>query len=143
MPENKGACSCKGTVLVTGGGGYIGSHTVVELLKENYKVVVIDNMSNCYGEENDKPESLKRVELITGKPVGFHKVDIRDRAELQKIFSSYKFATVLHFAALKAVGESVQQPLKYYQNNIAGTATLLEVSIVQSFSLLVIIITTT
>lgn len=114
------------TILVTGGGGYVGSHTVVELLKNNYTVIAIDNMINCYS-GNDKPESLKRVETITGETVIFYNVDIRDREALDKIFKTHKIDSVIHFAALKAVGESVQIPLSYYQNNVGGSATLVEV----------------
>ncbi|XP_018573907.1 UDP-glucose 4-epimerase isoform X2 [Anoplophora glabripennis] len=114
------------TILVTGGGGYVGSHTVVELLKNNYTVIALDNMINCYS-GNEKPESLKRVEQITGETVTFYNVDIRDREALDKIFKTHKIDSVIHFAALKAVGESVKIPLTYYQNNVGGSATLLEV----------------
>ncbi|XP_063918513.1 UDP-glucose 4-epimerase isoform X2 [Zophobas morio] len=116
-----------GTILVTGGAGYVGSHTVVELLQNNYSVIAIDNLVNCYAEKNQKPESLKRVEQITKKTIVFHDVDIRNRDALDKIFKSHKIDAVIHFAALKAVGESVQIPLAYYQNNIAGSSTLFEV----------------
>ncbi|KAH1007346.1 UDP-glucose 4-epimerase isoform X2 [Dendroctonus ponderosae] len=115
------------TILVTGGAGYVGSHTVVELLKNNYSVIAIDNMVNCYAKANDKPEALKRVEQITGETVTFYNVDIRDRDALDRIFKAHKIDSVIHFAALKAVGESVKVPLMYYQNNIGGSGTLFEV----------------
>ncbi|MDE5547655.1 MAG: UDP-glucose 4-epimerase GalE, partial [Clostridia bacterium] len=108
-------------VLVTGGAGYIGSHTVVELLSEGYGVVVVDNFANS------KEESLRRVEQITGKKVTFYKKDVRDRAALVKIFKKHKIDWVIHFAGLKAVGESVQKPLEYYDNNLVSTLVLLEV----------------
>ncbi|KRT83224.1 dehydrogenase, partial [Oryctes borbonicus] len=117
----------KANILVTGGAGYVGSHTIVELLNNGYNVVVIDNLVNSYAEVNQKPESLKRVEKITGKSISFSNVDIRDKIALRKLFQTYKFDCVIHFAALKAVGESVQIPLTYYQNNIAGSSTLFEV----------------
>ncbi|XP_019870278.1 UDP-glucose 4-epimerase isoform X2 [Aethina tumida] len=116
------------TILVTGGAGYVGSHTVVELLNNNYSVIAIDNLVNSYAKGNDeKPESLKRVEKITGEAVTFYNVDIRDKEALDKVFKLHKIDSVIHFAALKAVGESVQIPLTYYQNNIAGSSTLFEV----------------
>lgn len=115
-------------VLVTGGAGYIGSHTIVELLKNNYSVVAIDNLANAYKDEEDsKPESLKRVETITGRTIPYYNVDIKDRNALERLFKLHKFDGVIHFAALKGVGESVQVPLKYYQNNICGSTTLFEV----------------
>ncbi|XP_017781646.1 PREDICTED: UDP-glucose 4-epimerase isoform X2 [Nicrophorus vespilloides] len=117
----------KGVMLVTGGAGYVGSHTIIQLLNNNYSVVAIDNLINCYAEKNKKPESLRRVEEITNKKVIFYNVDIKDRAALEKVFKAHKFDCVIHFAALKAVGESVQIPLTYYQNNIAGSSTLFEV----------------
>lgn len=116
------------TILVTGGAGYVGSHTVVELLKNNYTVIAIDNLVNCYAKNNnEKPEALKRVERITGEKVIFYNVDIRDKEALDKVFKSHKIDSVIHFAALKAVGESVKIPLTYYQNNIGGSGTLFEV----------------
>ncbi|XP_050299281.1 UDP-glucose 4-epimerase isoform X1 [Anthonomus grandis grandis] len=115
------------TILVTGGAGYVGSHTVVELLKNNYTVIAIDNLVNCYARDHEKPEALLRVEKITGEKVSFYDVDIRDKEALDKVFKMHKIDSVIHFAALKAVGESVKIPLKYYQNNIAGSATLFEV----------------
>ena len=108
-------------ILVTGGAGYIGSHTCVELLNEGYDIVVVDNLSNS------KTESLKRVEELTGKSIKFYEVDILDREELEKVFSENDIEAVLHFAGLKAVGESVQIPLKYYHNNITSTFILCEV----------------
>lgn len=109
------------TILVTGGAGYIGSHTVVELQKEGYDVVVLDNLSNS------SEKSLERVEKITGKKVPFYKADILDREALEDIFSKEKFDAVIHFAGLKAVGESVVKPWEYYTNNIAGTLVLVDV----------------
>ncbi len=107
-------------ILVTGGTGFIGSHTVLELLKENYDVVVIDNLSNS------KRESLKRVEQITGRSADFHQIDLLDKQALHNLFSDYQFDAVIHFAGLKAVGESVEKPLLYYQNNVTGTLNLCE-----------------
>ena len=108
-------------ILVTGGAGYIGSHTVVELQSAGYDVVVVDNLANS------SEKSLKRVEAITGKPVTFYKADILDREALNKIFEKEKIDSCIHFAGLKAVGESVQKPWEYYENNIAGTLTLVDV----------------
>ena len=108
-------------VLVTGGAGYIGSHTCVELSEAGYDFVVYDNLSNS------SQEALKRVEKITGKAMKFIKGDIRDREKLQETFDRYDIDSVIHFAGLKAVGESVEKPLKYYDNNICGTVTLCEV----------------
>lgn len=106
------------TILVTGGAGYIGSHTAVTLLNEGYEVVVLDNL--CNGSE----ESLRRVEQICGRPVKFVQGDIRDRALLDRIFTEQAISAVIHFAGLKAVGESVEKPLSYYENNVSGTVTL-------------------
>lgn len=108
------------SVLVTGGAGYIGSHTCVQLLGQRYEVVVADNLSNS------KQEALKRVERITGKSVQFYPTDLLDKDGLEEIFKREKIDAVIHFAGLKAVGESVKTPLKYYRNNIGGTITLLE-----------------
>ena len=108
-------------ILVTGGAGYIGSHTVVELENVGYEVVVLDNLSNS------SEKSLERVEKITGKPVKFYKADILDREALNEIFEKEKIDSCIHFAGLKAVGESVQKPWEYYENNIAGTLTLVDV----------------
>ncbi|MBR3243439.1 MAG: UDP-glucose 4-epimerase GalE [Parasporobacterium sp.] len=108
-------------ILVTGGAGYIGSHTVVELLEAGHAVVVIDNLSNA------SSRSLERVEQITGKKAVFYEADIRDDIKLEEIFLQEKPDAVIHFAGLKAVGESVEIPLKYFDNNIGGTLTLLHV----------------
>lgn len=108
-------------ILVTGGAGFIGSHTCVELINAGYDVVVVDNLSNA------SEESLRRVEKITGKKVTFYKADIRDAEALNEIFGKETVECVIHFAGLKAVGESVAKPLEYYQNNIAGTVTLCDV----------------
>lgn len=108
-------------ILVTGGAGYIGSHTVVELQNAGYEVVVIDNLCNS------SEEALKRVEQITGKPVKFYKADVRDREALEKIFENESIDSCINFAGLKAVGESVAKPLEYYENNINGTLVLLDV----------------
>ncbi len=107
-------------ILVTGGTGYIGSHTVVELQKAGHEVVIIDNLSNS------KKEVIDKIAQITGKTPTFHKVDLLDAKALDGVFAKYKFEAVIHFAGLKAVGESISQPLKYYQNNITGTLNLLE-----------------
>lgn len=108
-------------ILVTGGAGYIGSHTVVELQNAGYEVVVVDNLSNS------SKKSLTRVEAITGKPVTFYQADILDREALNAIFEKENIDSCIHFAGLKAVGESVQKPWEYYENNIAGTLTLVDV----------------
>ena len=108
-------------ILVTGGAGYIGSHTCVELLNAGYEVVVVDNLSNSC------KESLNRVQKITGKSLKFYEVDILDREGLIKVFENEKIESVIHFAGLKAVGESVAKPLEYYHNNITGTLVLCDV----------------
>lgn len=108
-------------ILVTGGAGYIGSHTCVELLEAGYDIVVVDNLSNS------KVESLNRVKEITGKDFPFYKIDLLDKAQLEVVFSEHQIDAVIHFAGLKAVGESVQIPLHYYHNNITGTLVLCEV----------------
>ena len=108
-------------ILVTGGAGYIGSHTCVELQNAGYDVVVLDNLSNA------SEKSLDRVEALTGKKVTFYKGDILDRDILNKIFAEQKIDSCIHFAGLKAVGESVAKPWEYYNNNIAGTLTLVDV----------------
>lgn len=108
-------------ILVTGGAGYIGSHTIIELLASGHSVVVVDNLSNS------SAESLRRVEQITGQAVPFHEFDLRDRARLEALFASEKIDAVIHFAGLKAVGESVAKALWYYQNNLESTLTLLDV----------------
>ena len=108
-------------VLITGGAGYIGSHTALELLNEGYEVVVYDNLYNS------SKESLRRVEELTGKKVTFYEGDILDEGKLRGVFETEKIDAVIHCAALKAVGESVRKPLEYYHNNITGTLTLLKV----------------
>ena len=110
----------KAKILVTGGAGFIGSHACVELLEAGYQVVVVDNLSNS------KSDSLSQVEEMTGKNMQFHLADLRDAAAMQLLFKKEKIGAVIHFAGLKAVGESVEFPLKYYQNNVGGTANLLE-----------------
>ena len=109
------------SVLVTGGAGYIGSHTCVELLRAGYDVVVVDNLSNSC------PEAVRRVEQITGKAVPFIEADVCDEAALERIFTEHPIDSVIHFAGLKAVGESVRKPLEYYTNNLGSTLTLLNV----------------
>ena len=108
-------------ILVTGGAGFIGSHTVVELLDAGYEVVVVDNLCNS------SPKSLERVEEITGKKVKFYKVDILDKKGLSEVFEKEDIESCIHFAGLKAVGESVEKPWLYYNNNITGTLTLIDV----------------
>ncbi|CAH9117061.1 unnamed protein product [Cuscuta europaea] len=111
-------------ILVTGGAGYIGSHTVLQLLLGGYKAVVVDNL------DNSSPLAIKRVQELAGdygRNLVFHQMDIRDESALENVFSSNKFDAVIHFAGLKAVGESVQKPLLYYNNNLIGTIALLEV----------------
>ena len=108
-------------ILVTGGAGYIGSHTCVELLNAGYGVIVLDNLSNS------SPKSLERVEKLTGKKVTFYKGDILDRQILNEIFEKEQIDSCIHFAGLKAVGESVAKPWEYYENNISGTLTLVDV----------------
>uniref|UniRef100_A0A0B7AEB5 UDP-N-acetylglucosamine 4-epimerase n=1 Tax=Arion vulgaris TaxID=1028688 RepID=A0A0B7AEB5_9EUPU len=108
-------------VLVTGGAGYIGSHTVVELLNYNYNVVVLDNLVNA------SMESISRVEEITGKKVPSFQVDLLDKSAVRDIFQKYKISIVMHFAGLKAVGESVALPLLYYHTNVGGTVNLMEI----------------
>ena len=105
-------------ILVTGGAGFIGSNTVVELQSAGYEVVVLDNLSNS------SEKSLERVQQITGKPVKFYKTDILDREGLNEVFEKEQIDSCIHFAGLKAVGESVVKPWEYYENNIAGTLTL-------------------
>ena len=108
-------------ILITGGAGYIGSHTCIEMINAGYEVVVVDNL------DNSSAESLKRVEKITGTPVKFYKEDVRDKEALRRIFSENKIEAVIHFAGLKAVGESVREPIMYYDNNLKNTIALLEV----------------
>lgn len=108
------------TILVTGGAGYIGSHACLELLRSGYDVVVVDNLSNS------KEESLKRVQELAGRELVFHRTDLLDRPALDAVFDAHPIHTVIHFAGLKAVGESVAVPLRYYHNNITGTLMLCE-----------------
>ena len=105
-------------ILVTGGAGYIGSHTCVELLTAGYELVIVDNFANS------KPEVLKRIEEITGKTFRFYAVDLLEQEKLEQVFAENEIEVVVHFAGLKAVGESVEKPLSYYQNNVTGTLIL-------------------
>jgi UDP-glucose 4-epimerase len=108
-------------ILVTGGAGFIGSHVCVELINAGYTPIVVDNLSNA------KPEALKRVAKITGTEPLLYQIDINDKDAMRKVFAAHSFSAVMHFAGLKAVGESSQIPMKYYRNNVAGTLTLNEV----------------
>ncbi|MEG0282443.1 MAG: UDP-glucose 4-epimerase GalE [Clostridia bacterium] len=108
-------------ILVTGGAGYIGSHTCVELLNSGKEIIVVDNFSNS------NPESLKRVKELTGKDFKFYEVDVKDLEKMDKIFSENEIDSVIHFAGYKAVGESVAKPVMYYENNLGSTFTLLKV----------------
>lgn len=108
------------SILVTGGAGYIGSHTVVELLERDEELVIVDNFVNS------KPEALNRIKKITGKDFKFYEVDILDEENLEKVFKENNIESVIHFAGLKAVGESVAKPIEYYHNNITGTLVLLK-----------------
>ena len=112
-------------VLVTGGAGYIGSHTVVELIEAGYEPIVVDDLSNA------KEDVIDRIEIITGKRPVFYKVDCKDKEAMRKVFSEQKIDSVIHFAAYKAVGESVKIPLEYYRNNIDITLTHISVEIRQ------------
>ena len=107
-------------ILVTGGTGYIGSHTVVELMAEGREVFIVDNLCNS------KASVLDRIERIAGRRPGFAQLDVRDRAALRQLFSAHRFDAVIHFAGLKAVGESVAKPLAYYDNNVSGSVVLFE-----------------
>ncbi|WP_099328048.1 UDP-glucose 4-epimerase GalE [Clostridium paraputrificum] len=109
------------SILVTGGAGYIGSHTSIELLQAGYDIVIVDNFCNS------KPESLNRIEELTGKKPKFYEVDILEREGLNKVFDENNIEAVIHFAGLKAVGESVEKPIEYYENNISGTLVLCDV----------------
>lgn len=109
------------SILVTGGAGYIGSHTSIELLQAGYDIVIVDNFCNS------KPESLNRIEELTGKKPKFYEFDILDREGLNKVFDENNIEAVIHFAGLKAVGESVEKPIEYYENNISGTLVLCDV----------------
>ena len=117
MPSN----NASNIILVTGGAGYIGSHTLVQLLEAGYKPIVYDNFSNA------SLESIRRVEAITSASIAVVEGDIRDREKLREVFATYSIDSVIHFAGLKAVGESVQKPLRYYDNNVNGTVVLCEV----------------
>ncbi len=109
------------SILITGGAGYIGSHTCLELLNAGYSAVVIDNLNNS------SKEALARVEKITGKSIKFYKADVRDKAALRQVFAENKIEAVIHFAGFKAVGDSVREPISYYDNNLISTIYLLEV----------------
>lgn len=111
----------KNIILVTGGVGYIGSHTCIELLKAGYEVVVVDNLCNA------SIEALSRVEKLAGTNIPFYKVDVRDKVALTEVFEQYSIDGVIHFAGLKAVGESFEKPIEYYDNNVGGTFVLVEV----------------
>ena len=111
----------KGTILAAGGTGFIGSHTVVELLEQGYGVVIVDNLYNS------SADMTERINKITGKTPKFYDADVTDAGALRKIFSENDITAVMHFAGYKAVGESVQKPLEYYRNNLDTTLTLLEV----------------
>ena len=106
-------------ILVTGGAGFIGSHTCVELLNAGYEIVVLDNFSNS------KPEALNRIKKITGKEFSFYEADLLNLADVEKVFEENEIDAVIHFAGLKAVGESVRKPVEYYHNNITGTLMLI------------------
>ena len=108
-------------ILVTGGAGYIGSHTVIELLNKDYNVVILDNYSNS------KPEVLNRIKELSSKDFTFYEVDVIDKDALRTVFDKHDFEAVIHFAGYKAVGESVEKPLKYYKNNLVNTLSLIEV----------------
>ena len=109
------------TILVTGGAGYIGSHTTIELIQSGYDVVVVDNLYNS------KEEAVRRVEQIVGKKIKFYKADVLDKDAMREIFKKHDFAAVINFAGYKAVGESVQKPIEYYENNIGGMLALIDV----------------
>lgn len=110
----------RGTILVTGGAGFIGSHTAVELMSSGYEVVIVDNLVNS------KREAVRRVERIVGRSVPFYEIDVCDAASLAKVFDAHSISGAIHFAALKAVGESVAKPIEYYRNNIDSLLVLLE-----------------
>lgn len=114
-------------VLVTGGAGFIGSHCVVELIEAGFQPIVIDNFSNAVRGENSVPESIKRMAALYKTNIEFHELDLLDRPGLEELFKKHSFSAVMHFAGLKAVGESVEQPLRYYRVNLTGSMNLLEV----------------
>ncbi|KAK2155935.1 hypothetical protein LSH36_226g01042 [Paralvinella palmiformis] len=123
MDEVKGIMNKSGKkpcALLTGGAGYIGNHTAIEMIKADYDVVIVDNLHNSY------MEALKRVEKILDQKLTIYVEDLLDKAALQKVFSKHHFDCVIHFAGLKAVYESVEKPLLYYRNNLNGTINLLE-----------------
>lgn len=117
------------TVLVTGGAGYIGSHCVVTLQQAGYRVVALDNFANSVHGANDQSIALERVAIITGQPVTFYRCDLLDKAAVNAVFEEHKIDSVIHLAAMKAVGESMQLPMLYYKNNLIGMINLLEVRI--------------
>lgn len=119
------------TILVTGGAGYIGSHTCLALLKAGYSVVVIDSF------ENSKPEALRRIQQLGGRKIDFEACDLRDKAAVEAVFDRFSIDGVIHFAGLKAVGESVAQPLRYYENNLTSTFHLLDCMVKRSIHLFV------
>uniref|UniRef100_A0A3P9MX56 UDP-glucose 4-epimerase n=1 Tax=Poecilia reticulata TaxID=8081 RepID=A0A3P9MX56_POERE len=114
-------------VLVTGGAGYIGSHCVVELIEAGYQPVVVDNYSNAVRGEGNVAESIRRIEKLLNTSIEFHELDLLDRPALEKLFKKHSFSAVMHFAGLKAVGESVEQPLRYYRVNLTASMNLVEV----------------
>ncbi|RZF32820.1 hypothetical protein LSTR_LSTR011466 [Laodelphax striatellus] len=117
-----------GSILITGGAGYIGSHTVLVLLENGYDIIVLDNLVNAWKDDSVQiPEVLQRVERLSGKKITFYQVDLVDKDGLSEVFKQHKIDCVIHFAALKAVGESCQEPLKYYSNNVSGSITLFKV----------------
>ncbi|KAK6622297.1 hypothetical protein RUM44_002108 [Polyplax serrata] len=123
----QGSMTGSWTVLVTGGAGFVGAHTVIPMLNHGYNVIVLDNLVNAFLEASaKKPEALKRVEQITGREVTFYNVDIKDSEALSLIFQKHSIDCIIHFAALKAVGESCEKPLEYYKNNVIGSINLLE-----------------
>lgn len=115
------------TVLVTGGAGYIGSHCVISLLEAGFEVIALDNFANSVHSHKGDSVALKRVEEITGKHVTFYKCDLLEESSVEEIFQKHKIDSVIHFAAVKAVGESMIKPLSYYKNNMIGMINLLEI----------------
>lgn len=113
-------------ILVTGGGGYVGCHTVLQLLERGYTVVVMDNLTNCHSEDGNRPESLKMVEKLLGKKVAFYAGDVRDKRGLKEIFDNHKIDCVIHLAGLHSQQRSFRVPLKYYENDMSGAFNLLE-----------------
>uniref|UniRef100_A0A5S6Q8L5 UDP-glucose 4-epimerase n=1 Tax=Trichuris muris TaxID=70415 RepID=A0A5S6Q8L5_TRIMR len=121
------AASSQHCILVTGAGGFVGSHVVLELLSKDYNVIAVDNCINCVKGSDDVPVSLSRVEKICGKKLTFYNTDVLDEVGLEKIFGKHQIDCVMHFAGLKAVGESVRMPIQYYWNNVTGALILLRV----------------